>query len=514
MTTYNIDLPSLGTKYDTRIGSTAYNALSGISDSGATKRMDLYICHPRPDSETNSWEQHRIAAEGKAYSTPICVEGGAGPLFFVATKGPISVGAWLTQNGDVMEPGDNYGRAYLTNPTATSMPVGGWECSVRVIDMEFNVTSVDWTLDVGDHFVWFDENDTGSSNLGTEAEPYNSWTSLIGTLSTADANAGKAIYFLAGTHNLTGFTDTSDNVNFGGGGTKPYVWMADPDNATQATIDCSGAIFVQIQEGSYFGNGLKFENNRSDIVGHFFYCSNLNMRLTFDLIEFGDFTIGTSVGNNPSCIYVSAAGTRDYVCLSRITKTGNTVSVFQSYQCRHCVVEHVDLSGATINDYDSSCSHGVIYLKQEPENFTIQFCDWVGITNTTSGTSYTYPSVGLGTTFDIVNVHMRFCRFAVTTDTDSIVDWWNGLATNTGPVWIDRCTFVGVYDYLDRSVTITIQDSIWINEESPVIPSLTNQTLTNNLTGNAANGYLDSNGDLTGAAKTSHFGDKGFQIAA
>src|SRR5574343_1056048 len=51
-------------------------------------KMQPVIIHPRPDSETNSWERHRMAPDGIEWSIPLVMQGGSWPDYWEITTGP------------------------------------------------------------------------------------------------------------------------------------------------------------------------------------------------------------------------------------------------------------------------------------------------------------------------------------------------------------------------------------------------------------------------------------------
>ncbi len=210
-----------------------------------TRVIDPELIFPRPDSETAAWAKHRRHHPNVPYRIPIGVSFGSWPFFFEVISAPsgATVGGWLTESGDKLIVGDDYGVVQWDNPVA-----GNHSFHIRVHFQDgYTPLDVQWTLEVTTVGTIFIDpiggNDsTGDGTIGNPFQTIESWYESDHTLKTF---TGYQVCYRAGTHALS-VDNTTQGITAGSvrmdSQNKPLVHYAYPSEAV--TFDMDSAAFT------------------------------------------------------------------------------------------------------------------------------------------------------------------------------------------------------------------------------------------------------------------------------
>lgn len=185
------------------------------------------IIAPRPDTETNTWERHRLCPAGIPWRFPVSVLYGAWPFQYQITSGP----SGLTVGG-------TYGSTDYGIMTWASPVVGTYTVTVQVTTQDYGRTtggapdptgqySVSFTLVVAattdSRFLMIDAVNGSDSNTGTFASPWKTLTPF----NAASGTSGKQLFFRAGTYNLNVLSSVLDLTS------KAKTWVGYPGESAE-----------------------------------------------------------------------------------------------------------------------------------------------------------------------------------------------------------------------------------------------------------------------------------------
>ena len=213
------------------------------------------LIYPRPDSETNSWERHRLCPAGTAWSFPVGLLYGAWPFQYSLSGAP----AGMTIGTTFGSPG--YGVMSWANPVA-----GTYTITAIVTTQDFGRTagsadptgqySVTFTLEVAAatdaRFVWANAATGSDSNGGTSAAP---WKTLAGFSSAP--TSGKQFWLRAGTYAMTALSSVLDLTS------KAKVFVGYPGETVKIDYSQSwshGNISIQFNGGNGTSGGCSASN--------------------------------------------------------------------------------------------------------------------------------------------------------------------------------------------------------------------------------------------------------------
>lgn len=219
-------------------------------------KFSMHVTHPRPDSETNTWEYHRNSYHdgtvGLAWRTAIKVQGGARPLRYVKISGP----SWMTIGQDY---GDtDYG---ILKGTPTAQDLTGTPVTIRIIDQQRNSVDITWTHYVtSSKWLFIDSAAADNSGAGGRTTPKKNTRGWYLDDPDDGTYAGKLVYYRGGTHSFyfdpnassPGAGEFSADAN--NNALKPLVHVGYPGET--AIFDMSSAQF-NLSKGSsgfYLGN--------------------------------------------------------------------------------------------------------------------------------------------------------------------------------------------------------------------------------------------------------------------
>lgn len=209
------------------------------------------IIAPRPDSETQSWERHRLCPAGIAWRFPVTMLYGAWPFQYSIVSGPSGLTIGQTYGSS------NYGIMNWANPVA-----GTYTVTVQVTTQDFGRTTgtapdpvgqyqVSFTLEVAPvtdaRFVWLDATNGSDSNAGTNAAP---WKTLAGFNAATTAN--KQLFIKAGTYNINALSSALDLTS------KAKVWVGMPGSFPQ--VNYGGTWSGASCYVGFFGPGCSASN--------------------------------------------------------------------------------------------------------------------------------------------------------------------------------------------------------------------------------------------------------------
>lgn len=471
------------------------------------------IIAPRPDTETNTWERHRLCPAGIPWRFPVTMLYGAWPFQYQVTSGP----SGLTI-------GQQYGQANYGIMTWASPVVGTYTVTVQITTQDFGRTSlsapdptgqysVTFTLVVAattdSRFLMIDAVNGSNSNAGTFASP---WQTLV-AFNSATGTSGKQLFFRAGTYNLNvlstvldltskaktwvGYPGESPEINYGGtwSGTNCYTYFAGGSGLSGGT-SCSNMIF--------FGSPSNWTGGGNDMyhISHFgdrgVYYEN-----TFDSLN----GLGKQPSNfsNWSAIAMFANANMHNYCVSM----NNTIQNFQQlysggahiwYSSRYTVTE-----GCTVQGFSNPtnvqqafiskghCSRGTMRNNRVPQQAS---------TTAISTSPFYNPQGPDGNQGDSPNFNEVCWNYGFNTPPGN-----NGVTGNANTYgsasytswtgWIYRNTFIGA-NYLAAGSglpsTLLLQNNVLCTEHgisNDAIHYGTQPSLTLTDTGNIVNTYAN-----------------------
>jgi hypothetical protein len=200
------------------------------------------------------------------------------------------------------------------------------------------------------------------------AAPDNSGTGAIGSpfkdttpFTSGSTYAGKCVYMRGGTHNLKGM-GAGPIFNYTFNGSQPGVFVGYPSEAP--IIEMTTGYFSATARGfALYGLELKhgptpFAPNQRMVIA----TGNAH-RLLWAECSITHYTVGTSTGDNPGCIFIDyGAGRGQYVCISYNDYTGVCGSGVHGGYVENCVIHGNRWHDVTQWISDTS-QGGVVFFK-------------------------------------------------------------------------------------------------------------------------------------------------------
>jgi len=345
------------------------------------------IVHPRPDTETNSWERCRMAPNVGQWRIPISIYGGSWPFKYAITSNGGATGLSIGQTYGTTD----YGVLSWTNPV-----IGTYSITVQVTTQDYGRLggsadpsgqyNISFTLSVYDkndttRFVWLDSVNGNDANTGSYAAPIKT-ISKFASMSTA----GMQAHFRQGTYTIAGILDLTSRAKvFVGyvGETATLDYTSPSVNANQY-VDAHGP-------GCYFGN-IFCTGSPSDLVAasnsnDYYMLRNTGDRFaafenTFDSFD-GHLAVPSNFSNWGGISMFSNALMHNYVAavnnkfqnFTRMNSAGGMIWYSARYGC---------VEGNTVNGFNGTGStgstHGIIMKGR---------CSYVTMRNNQSPTSQT-----------------------------------------------------------------------------------------------------------------------------
>ena len=307
------------------------------------RKVDPILIYPRPDDETPEWAKHRRHHPGVPYRVPIGISFGSWPYFFEAVELPTgcTVGAFLTESGDALRVGEDYGVVECTDPVEGTYPV-----HVRVhFQDDYTPIDVRWTLEVTTSgTIVIDpqggDDATGDGSIDHPFRTINAW--WRGDL-TDRTFSGYQVLYRGGTH-VVAADNTTTGVTGGnwrlGSDDKPLVHYGHPDETvvfdmsdTTIVLYSAGSVGTRPTGSDAFFSGIIFEGAPTardnarvfsllDGSGQLPYDAATagGSRITWFENTFRNYTCETTSTNNSGVFWSPNAGTgnwRHYLLISR-----------------------------------------------------------------------------------------------------------------------------------------------------------------------------------------------------
>lgn len=323
------------------VGSAGAVYLQGTSGNGfypsghwVAAKMSLAAVHPRPDTETTTIAQHRIAfydgTNSIPFQTPVGVQGGARPLVWSVVAGPpgMTVGAAYGAT--------NYGIVTWT-PTSAISSGSPTTVTIRATDQQFNTVDIIWTIYTSSStadFI-FVNSSTGndSTGNGTFALPYQTFAKIMGGNTTTTTFPGARVY-MNGSFQWPLYSDiTSPSGGYCGinSANIPVVYMALP--GATANIDASIAQLIDTGSGAndFYLSGST--TSRTVITGSSATATDTH---TFEWYTVNRFTLwncdfvnpinrANGSNTNSTTVFTSnSGGMKNYYHIMGCTETGRS----------------------------------------------------------------------------------------------------------------------------------------------------------------------------------------------
>ncbi len=470
-------------------------------------KLPLTIISPRPADEIGADSSYRWAHEEVRYQMPIGVLGGAWPFRFELIEGPpgMTIGAQLQPDGDHLVRPPDYGVVTWTPPAGSEGQSLSYR--VRVLDQEDNEATVTVELTVSaSKFLFVAPDDGSPQGSGTIDAPLRGFAAMFEGLSAAATYAGRHVYFRGGNYLLEGGSDTNGNARIGGGG-KPKVWRAFPDE--EPVFDCSTAkvIFNGGEMDDCCFTGIRWEHGRQDVANaHFIWATTQFDRGLFWRNTFFDLQMGTTGNDNPAAIFFSAAGGhRQYLAV-----------------LSNAFVEMGPGGGNGVAGYDSYGQDYALFEDNEARDCTSTYCLWLkgghrwttvrgerAVVGNDTGTVLLNIMLGRdGGTERSEQVEVSYCA-ATTPSGHALRFHWATTADQNGPVWIYRCTVAGDVGALHTDTAdVTLERCLFTDADPPTGATTVYADMVT-----VTDGDLDAGLELVGDARTSYLGTHGVEIA-
>lgn len=372
-------------KIRARVGTTysAYtDPISVVVSTGSTwqlasgyyepRKSNMVLIHPRPDSETTVYAQHRNAYPGLAWSTRIDTAYGSWPFRFELTgniPAGMTIGNQLSIVGDVLEPAPGYGVISWPNPIAGTYTITG-----NIYDQEYGrggspsiAIPFSFTLEVGTArhvFISPSDNPTPGNDTtgnGTLLNPFLTIFRLHNGSSATSTFNGRVVWLRGGTHTLGGMSTNNNNYAMEAGGA-PVVFVGYPGET--AVIRQTQGWFVLRTGGSDFmlkdltlEHANAFKNNQYMVI--LYSASN---RHSYHGVTFRNYYRGVDEGENASVIYYPGAICQ-YISTTGCTFTGQMGALLTGYGIRNYSWQRNTVQSATFSQTSPTNDWGLIYSK-------------------------------------------------------------------------------------------------------------------------------------------------------
>ncbi len=419
------------------------------------------------------------------YEVQIAAIGGTYPNTYELTTAP----SGMTVNA-------NTGIISWPNPPASGTP---YSVTARVTDKIGAQASVTWTVLVTTSGFRFMDASASSGGTGLIGSPWNSIDDWY--LTKYDATyQGEFLYIRAGTY-ATLDAPLEDGTRMALPNNKPLVWLAYPGDA-RPVIDLTDSYIAAYSDTTnmYF-DGIEFAhlNTRHGITIDSGGTDN-----TFRKCRFSDISTAFGPGQNVSCLFFMDNSEGLYTAIvdnvfTQVYDAGYGVLIYD--QTKMLVMRN------TVSDFTHSEGKGIGPKRDNTLVFIrdnrIDMANGQGVWIDTWGG----VSESIEVAYNLVDV-------TEASGGDAFELGREGEAH--GLIASYRNTYVGAVDIANLSIgsgPVTFTNDVMVNTGSGVTYSNShtlNAVTTGLLTGTAATGIVDANGNLTGAY-TVHVGAKGYQ---
>lgn len=456
------------------------------------KRAPILV-YPRPDIETNSDAKHRRHYPGIPYRIPVGVSFGAWPFHYQLTSAPTGMTI-----GEVY--GDeNYGVMYWANPTVGTHSIAGTVTTQDLVEVNFSFTLVVETA----RAIFIDPVSGSDSNAGTFAAPFQTNAAWHLNDTNNSTYSGYHVYYFGGDHDFNGQVANNGNIQITSA--KPRALYGIPGQTVN--LDCSTGKFLSNIPTDFTVSGIRHLNADQTVDDAHFYWVNGNAvrRLAIHFCEFNNIGPGAVGDDNNGCVFVSNTTTRKsyfYYGHNHYENTGsstNGVSLFDHYATDYTLFESNTMT---------NCNGNYGAWAKNTNDF-VCFRNNHG-TDLASGNG----AIVMGFYDQLPNAVGEACwntilmnnssQRAISLDHRANLNGWK---------YAYRNTIIGIIS--NREVGDPVGDRL--AENNIVVSSsaspIANWDLVNNVTYSEINNPLDSEGLLTGAARTTYLGTHGAEVA-
>lgn len=491
------------------------------TDNYVIQKLPGRFISPRPDSETDLNSDRAYYRKNHSqveYRVRLCVKGMSWPLKYdiiTAPAGTTIVGELARSidgaTGKILHTWPT-GYATITCPAA-NMSTGTSSFTCQATGQDGNTLQISWTSDRDDTaFVFIDETNGNDANAGTFASPLESFYAGLWKSSQSDSTfAGKRAVFRTGTY-VVGSSGTNNTINTS---VKPATYMAFPGE--EVIFDTSGSHF--------FGNGTTQEDlsvidiicDGSRVVTNprVWNIDSQTARHLFWGVSFRNTATGTSGTDNPCCIghFDNSNYRTDIAIVDCVAESTVDCSLWVGFACDGVLIE-----GNSVTDVNMPASNGSygINAKDDLLNLTVR-------ANFVKGTIAEYG-------IDVKNQTHLGCGnqevcwntvvFTGNQNVDAAIAWNTSSTTPDG---------TNTHDFRNSAVAVTLGRGYRMSGATPPVPvTMIGNCIagasadifgTNYTEGSPGNALLDvsdfdSDGKLTGSARSTYLGFRGAEVAA
>lgn len=450
--------------------------------------LPLEIIQPRAGLDTSN--RFYKAYPGLLYDVQIAAIGGRYPNTYSLVSGP--VGMTINSSSGVLT---------WPNPVTTGSP---HSVSVRVTDALGATATVTWPVTVTTvGFIFIDAN-AGAGGSGTIGNPFNSIDDWYIT-KTNQNYAGYTLYWRGGTY-YTASAPIEDGWRMAMvSNWKPSVWLAYPGETP--VIDVTSSHIAPYQGHALYMDGITVTNlTQNDPIGSAFgvRIDSGADNYTFRNCIFEDMPVGEGGGgSNASGVMIANGGAVSnhvvFVGNTFRNYVGGTAYGILGYYVNKCLVE-----GNVFTNITPSDSKGVgpkmnnthWYIRNNRIDIANGQAIWVD----------TYPTTAnIESAYNLARGDMALWVGQETTGWgafESYRNTYDGTVQlsnfNAGPASFDADVII------NSSVAANHID--YSGGQTP--------TVANVLSGTAATGIIDANGNLQGAYRTTYLGTRGYEQTA
>lgn len=420
-------------KIRARVGTTysAYtDPISVVVSTGSTwqlasgyyepRKSNMVLIHPRPDSETSVYAQHRNAYPGLAWSTRIDTAYGSWPFRFELTgniPAGMTIGNQLSIVGDVLEPAPGYGVISWPNPIAGTYTITG-----NIYDQEYGrggsptiAIPFSFTLEVGTArhvFISPPDNPTpgnDTTGTGTLTNPFLTTFRLHNGSGTTSTFNGRLVWLRGGTHALGVMSTNNNNYAILSGGA-PCVFIGYPGE-TAIIRQTQGWFALNTGANDFMLKDLILEHanafrSNQYMVAQVATCN----RHSYHGVTFRNYYRGADGFENACAVYYTTGGINRYISVQGCTVTGQMGNWFTLYGVTDYSIQRNIVANASFSQTSPTNDWGIVYSKDGCNGGCIRANNCV--TGNSFGSIQSFHSIGgqndAGNTYSFNNIQISY----------------------------------------------------------------------------------------------------------
>lgn len=479
--------------------------------------------YPRPDTETSANAYHRKMHTSRVFRVPCLLQGGGWPVKYEIISAPTgtTIGSELTRSIDsatgkiLHERGETYSIVEYDPSGDSQNTVHSFH--IRATDQQGNTFNWQWDSEVDNDAFRFCNSSTGNdAGTGTEGDPLQTFNAGVWKNDDNDATYQDKIIVFEGSFAISpATTDSTANL----AGPKPIAFVSGPSGAT---FDMNNGHFPCTSGRDDFSCiGIDFDGSRSDRANNriFGFVGPMNRFIAWGN-SFDNTNPGTNGGDNPSHIFFGGQNAtpenshNNCVVFDCSLGPNAGMSLVQTFSTNFFLVEKV--RGDDLSMGASNGAH-LVQIKSSNRNVTVR--DSYGKSSTaidvfaiSNAASQQYSSE---------EVELCFCT-SIRTDSGSSIP---SVIWNDGSNYDKHPTIAADY----RNTVITESSWAWkFFDVANGIVKLSAAAYVGGIPSFARNYEnvgsvssvqltlpdFDASGKLTGAARSTHLGSLGAEIAS